>query len=214
VALDPRDAEVWHQYGWFLYVFGRTNDAVVALERALALEPARAITCEHIARALRDDRRPGEARRWIDSAIVLDPAQSYYYLERTTVLLALGDTAGARRDAEASARVGGDYPFWGAVARAHVAVAVGDTASAATLEARLLAATRHPRNPSLLESFQIASVLARTGRTDVALSYLENAQPRSAILWVSLRGATYDSLRANPRFQRLVEELRPTGAPR
>jgi adenylate cyclase len=214
VALDPRNAEAWHQYGWFLYVLGRTADAVAALQRALALEPARAISCEHIARALRDDRRYDEARRWIDSAIVLDPAQSYYYLVRTTILLQLGDTTGARRDAEASARLGGDYPFWGAVARALVALAAGDSGAAANVEATTLAATRDPGHLSLVESFLIASVLARAGRTDTALGYLEYAQPRSAILWGSLRGAGYDPLRAQPRFQRLLEELRPSGVQR
>jgi adenylate cyclase len=214
VALDPRNAEAWHQYGWFLYVLGRTNDAVAALQRALALEPARAISCEHIARALRDDRRYGEARRWIDSAIVLDPAQSFHYLVRTTVLVSLGDTAGARRDAEASARLGGDYPFWGAVARAYVAVAVGDTGAATPLEAGLLAGIREPGRLSLVESFLISSVLARARRTDAALRYLEHAQPRSATLWVTLTGASYDAVRADPRFQRVFEELRPLGAAR
>jgi adenylate cyclase len=214
VALDPRNAEAWHQYGWFLYVLGRTTDAVAALQRALALEPARAISCEHIARALRDDRRYAEARRWIDSAIVLDPAQSYYYEIRTTILLALGDTAGARRDAEASARLGGDYPFWGAAARAYVGLATGDTSGAATLESRMLAATRDPRHLSLVEAAFISSVMARAGRTDAALSYLENAQPRSALLWVVVRVAAFDPLRSEPRFQRLLEGLRPLGAAR
>jgi adenylate cyclase len=214
VALDPRNAEAWHQYGWFLYVLGRTADAVAALQHALALEPSRAISCEHIARALRDDRRYAEARGWIDSAIVLDPAQSYYYYVRTTIVLQLGDAAGARRDAEASTRLGGDYPFWGAVAHALVALAAGDSGAAATVEATTLAATRDPRHLSLVEAAFIASVLARAGRTDAALRYLENAQPRSAILWVVLRAANFDPVRREPRFQRLFEELRPIGAAR
>jgi adenylate cyclase len=214
VALDPRNAEVWHQYGWFLYVLGRPNDALAALQRALAIEPARAISCEHISRVLFVERRYDEARRWIDSAIVLDPAQSYYYLQRTTILLALGDTAGARRDAETSARLGVDYPFSGATARAYVALATGDTGAAPTLERQLLAASRDPRHLSLVEAFGIAGILARAGRTDAALSYLENAQPRSVILWSWLNGAVFDPLRAEPRFQRLLEELRPTRAPR
>lgn len=214
VALDPKDAEVWHQYGWFLYVLGRPNDALAALQRALALEPARAISCEHISRVLWNERRYDEARRWIDSAIVLDPEQSFYYSQRTSILLALEDTAGARRDAEASVRLGVEYPFWGAAARANVALATGDTTAAPTLEHRLLAATRDPQHLSLAEAFFISGILARAGRPDAALGYLENARPKSAILWVWLGSAPYDPLRADPRFRRLLEELRPEGAVR
>ncbi len=214
VSLDARNAEAWHQYGWFLYVLARPNDAIAALQRALALEPGRAISCEHISRVLLAERRYDEARRWIDSAIVLDSLQSFYYLQRTSIRLTLGDTSGARRDAEASARLGEDYPFWGAVAAARVAVASGGGGAAPTPEGRLLAATRDPRHLSSAEASTIGAVLARAGWTDAALGYLERAQPRSVIFWNWLRGADFDALRGDLRFQRLFEELRPPGAPR
>jgi TolB-like protein/Tfp pilus assembly protein PilF len=208
VALDSQNAEAWHQYGWFLYVLGRHAEALGAFQRALGIEPGRAITCEHIARVLGTQRRYAEARPWIDSAIALDPAQSFYYRQRSSLRLAIGDTTGARRDAEATAGLGADVPFWGVAALARITLVPGDTAAAREIEARLLATIPDPRHLSLPASFIIASVLAAAGARDAAISYLERAEPGPALA-VALADRDFDSLRSEARFQRVVEQSRP-----
>jgi TolB-like protein/Flp pilus assembly protein TadD len=207
-ALDPQNAEAWHQYGWFLYVLERRPEALAAFQRALAIEPGRAITCEHIARLLSSERRFGEARGWIDSAIALDPGQSFYYYQRTITRLMTGDTAGARRDAETSAALGTDYPFWGALAQARTTLLPGDTASARAIEARLLAATRDSRSLSDPEAVLIALVLAAAGAHERALAYLDRTE---GLIGVNLAAQEFDGLRSDPRFQRIAAESRPPG---
>jgi TolB-like protein len=210
--LDPQNAEAWHQYGFFLHTMDRQREALAAFQRALAIEPGRAITCEHMSRLflVQFPRQIGEASRWIDSAIALDPAQSFYYRQRTLIRLAGGDTAGARRDAEATVRLGTDYPFWGAAARELVAALNGDETTPAAIEARLLAAVRDPRQLSEPELTILGYNLAAAGARDMALGYLERAQ-RGPSLYVTLQLPGFDALRSDPRFQRILEESRPPG---
>ena len=48
-TLDPENAEAWHQYGWALLLEGDEPAAVAAFDRALAIDPKRAITVFHLA---------------------------------------------------------------------------------------------------------------------------------------------------------------------
>jgi len=212
-ALDSLNAEVWHQRGWFDFVLGRFAEALADFHRALAIEPGRAITCEHMARVLFVQREDREASRWIDSAIALDPAQSFYFRQRTLIRLALGDTTGARQDAAASVRVGADFPFWGATATARIALLAPDTTTPGAIEARLLAATRDPRNLTVVEVLLVNQLLATAGVRDEVLSRLERVEPNT-LIFVSLLDRAFDGLRSDPRFQRLVAASRPPGAPR
>jgi hypothetical protein len=44
------------------------------------------------------------------------------------------------------------------------------------------------------------------------LDYLERVEPRGHVFWFTLQDPLFDAVRADPRFQRLVDETRPQGA--
>ncbi|MGH2668315.1 MAG: tetratricopeptide repeat protein, partial [bacterium] len=212
VALDPRNAEALHQYGYVLYTLGRDAEALVAFRRALAIEPARAITLEHISRVHRTHARYAEARLWIDSAVAVDPTNPNFRLMRASTRLRQGDTAGAADDlAELEHTSPPDLALAG---RAQLAAAARDTATARQMIAQHFATA--PARPGLnpWQALQWATVQVTVGRFDEALDLLELATPRGAVLWNILRSPQLAPLRAMPRFQRLLEESRPPGAPK
>jgi hypothetical protein len=47
-----------------------------------------------------------------------------------------------------------------------------------------------------------------------AVAWLERTRPRGAVLWWTMLAPALDPIREDPRFQRLLNEARPPGAPR
>jgi TolB-like protein len=210
--LDPGNAEAWHQYGGVLMALGRYDESVAASRHALTLEPGRAITLFQLAAVYLTMRRDVEALRGFDSALVTDPTFATAYAYRSRTRLGLGDTVGARADAAAAARYGAaGEPYYGLVPRAVVASAAGDTATARDLMNRAIAAFG-TRPVSPISSRTLAGGLVAVGRPAQALDYLERVEPRGHVFWFTLQDPLFDAVRADPRFQRLVDETRPQGA--
>jgi len=212
-ALDPRNPEAWHQYGTWLTFSGRYDDAIAAFRRALALEPARAVTWQLLGNWVYPSlRRPAEALRALDSAVAADPEFFTAYAYRTLARLGAGDIAGARADAEMAVRLGpvGER-YYGFASQAAVAAASGDTAQARRLldQASALFADR---TPGVLAAQIIATVMVALGDRDRAVTILERATPRGAVLDDVLRMAVFDSIRDDPRIHRLLAESRPPEA--
>jgi adenylate cyclase len=211
-TLDPRNAEAWHQYATQLLILGRYEESIVAFIRALALEPRRAITWEFIAEAYQVLRRDADALAAHDSAIAADAGLYVGYSMRTWVRLRLGDRAGARRDAEAAMRLSpAGEEYYGLAPRAAVAAADSDTALAQHLMDRALAQfAARPLGPVPGEILVYGLVSA--GQRDLALDWLERVEPRGVLLWWAMQFPHVDALRAEPRFQRVIDESRPPGA--
>ncbi|MGH7539004.1 MAG: tetratricopeptide repeat protein, partial [Gemmatimonadales bacterium] len=105
VMLDPRSAEMLQRRGSLRRLLGHDSAATVDYRRALALEPGRPVTLEHLAHLAVVGRRYGEARALLDSAVTVEPDFYMGYLVRAQVSLLLGDLATARRDAETGWRL-------------------------------------------------------------------------------------------------------------
>src|SRR5437879_13800176 len=73
VALDPRNAEAWHQMGDAATDMGDDSTAVTAWRRALAIDPGRPITLRDYAQMV----VPAEARALLDSALAVDPGFTF-----------------------------------------------------------------------------------------------------------------------------------------
>jgi len=74
VALDETDPSGHHALGT-IYIWKRQHDQAIAeLERAIALEPNRAITFGVLGNALQYAGRPEEAIEWINRGMRLDPS--------------------------------------------------------------------------------------------------------------------------------------------
>jgi TolB-like protein/Tfp pilus assembly protein PilF len=210
IALDPANAEAYHQYGARLRDLGDDSGAVAMLGRALALEPDQPISLVDLAETHWLNRRYREARRWLDTAVALDPGFSLAYIDRAQVLLLLGETESARKDVETALVLNpGDRETEAALAQ--VEARTGDTRDARTRLERLL---RERPTPDLEEGQYIIVALDALGQRDRALGVLERLRPRGVQLWSNLRYPEFDPLRSNPRFQRVLDESRPPGAPR
>jgi hypothetical protein len=103
--------------------------------------------------------------------------------------------------------------YYGLAPRAAVAAADGDTALAQHLMEQALApfATR-PLGP--VPAMMLVSGLVAAGLRAQALDWIERVEPRGALLWWALQFRQFDALRGDPRFQRVVDESRPTEARR
>jgi TolB-like protein/Tfp pilus assembly protein PilF len=211
-TLDARNAEAWHQYSSWLSAVGRNEEALVAEQRALVLEPARAIAYLNLGQLYEIMRRDGEAEQAYDSALAID--QEFYstYTGRGFVRLRHGDVAGARADAAAALRYSpGGEEFYGLSLQAAALAASGDTAQARRVMARALEPYAG-RVPGVFAAQTIAMGLAAAGEQDQALDFLERSEPKGAVLWFLMQFPELDALRQDPRYQRLLAACRPRGA--
>lgn len=207
VALDPGNAEAYHQYGTVLRLLRDDSAAVVAYQRALTLDPVRPITLAGLAYSAIHARRYEDARRWTDSALAVDPGFTLAYVARARILLQLGAVAEARNDAETALRLGDG--IGGSAMLTLAEVHAGDTLAARARVEALLRGMAHPERPSVREGEYIGAALISVGRVEQALALLQRVRPVGVLLWDSLRLPEFDAVRSDPRFQRLVEQSRP-----
>jgi TolB-like protein/Flp pilus assembly protein TadD len=213
IALEPGNAEAYFLYGIILRDFGDGAGAERALHQSLVLEPDRPHTLVVLGNGAFIDRRYEEAVRWLDSAVVIDSSFPDAYASRGLFRLYVGDTAGARRDAEFALRLASTDRLLGESVLALVDLRAGDTSAARTRGERLVAVTAHQDPLASLPGRWIAAVLVALGDHDRALDILERI-PLGARLWRFLQSPEFDAIRLHPRMLRLVEESRPPGAPR
>lgn len=204
VALDPANAEAWHQYGQILYWLGDDSAAVRALERALSLEPARAISLHDLGFYV--SRDAPRALALLDSAVALRTGHLFTYFTRGSLLLVLHRPAEALRDAEAIASQAPEAPS-AAVLRAGAYAMLGDSARARDAGARFL-------RPRADGGFWGALANLSLGDTAWAVEHIERipTRERSALLWTILRLPQFDGLRGNARVERVYQAARPTSA--
>lgn len=213
IDLNPRNAEAWHQLGSKLQFLGGDSGAIAADRQALALDPARVITLRNLGWIYRDGRRYAEARRWLDSAIAMDPTAAYAHLDRAHLLLDLGDTAGARAATVLVERYApASRPDVRAL-RVALDAAAGDSLAARAGAERLALSAPGTEPIGIVPGVYVAAALLAIGERGRCLDVLGRVRPRGAYLWMELRNPLWDPVRSDPRFVRLVAESRPPGAP-
>lgn len=214
IALDPHNAEVFHQYAFFLRELGQDSASKAACLRSLAIEPERPITLSALGFLSFLARDYSASQRWLDSSLRVNPEFYWGYVRRARTRVMVGDLAGARSDAEMALRVGAGDSILGNSLLAMVSVQSGDTVAARALMSRVLQALPDTSWVALLEEQMMPAVaLVKLGDRDGALALFERVRPRGARLWSALRAPDLDPLRAEPRFQNLVDAARPPDAP-
>ncbi len=215
VALDTASMEVRNNYAAILRRLGDFASAEEQYRLLIQADPGQYQAVADLGFVAYTLRRYDEARRWYDSAIAIRPDAWQNQGFGARARLAVGDTAGARR---AAARMLELVPLASrpqAIAvGAQIAARTGDTA-AARAAAEPVAASLGTEGPlAVREGFETALALVALGERGRALDLLERIRPRGAWLWSYLVMPLFDPLRADPRFQRLVRESAPPGAPR
>ena len=215
IALDPGNAEAYHQYAWILMISGRDTAAEATYRRALAADPARAITLDELSLIYLVERRYAESLAWQDSALAVDPGAFWVLNDRAHTRMLLGDRVGARADAEQARRLGPPgFTYWGEAVLSILAARGGDTAQAGAIARRLADSIEDPRRPTVQEARWIGAALASAGEKEAALAFLERVPPerRGAELWFFLQFPELDPLRGEPRFRQVLASSRPDGA--
>ena len=190
VELNPRDAEAWHQYGTYLSFVGETA-GLEALRRAVALDPARAITYQNISWDYYLLGREQEALAVIDSAVSLEP-DGPFRMYRVAYRLTAGDTAGAVADARRTP------DLW--LSPIVLAVFAHDSTALRTMEARVATPTC-----AAAAGAMDAVYLLWSGRREEAVRRLAGCGPS---LWTryALRLPPLAPLADEPRIQALRAE--------
>ncbi len=220
VRLDSANVEVLHQLAPALYAYGLLDSALAVERRATARDPFYAYPYGYASWVLATAGRPHDALSWAAQGIAIDSTSGALHRIIADAYLQLGRTQDARASAERATVLGHEpAPMLAIVAIADYQD--GDTAAAARrlesaaqlLRPRLARATR---GLSFLLAFPIGAAYGRVGQPDSAVAWLRRIAPgqlRSFGGHLS-RHPWWAPLRADPRFQRLVEESRPPGAPR
>jgi TolB-like protein/cytochrome c-type biogenesis protein CcmH/NrfG len=206
LALDSGNAEAWHVYGWALIYQGRDSAGVAAWHRALAIEPGRPITVAMLGLHEGVAHHWAEAERWFDSALVLDPGFVQARRVRALARLAHGDTTGTREDLRAGVANVPLREFGPAL----VAARTGDSAQLRAEVARQLAMPDSLDDPRILN---VASGLLVLGESGRALDLLQRTRWKNTNFYVNMLVWPFDTLRGDPRYERMLDEWRvPAGA--
>jgi len=205
ITLDSMNAEAWHQYGQVLQWLGDEAGAVRALGRALAIEPARAISLSDMGMAFKRDA--ARMLQLLDSALAVAAAPlAVTHGYRVMALLMLHQPDLALRQLDAlEPRFAALMPT---AAFRTVAYAMRGDSSRARETARDFLPPRTDGGYAGLYA------MLALGDTAAALQHLEHipAAEQDAMMWNILRSPWFDGLRDNPRFMAVYRASRPPAA--
>jgi TolB-like protein len=196
VSLAPGNAEILLPYGLFKVQVGQTEPGLLALRRALQLDPLGNNTHDWLGRALIIAGRYSEAIVALKDGLVLYPDDGFMIPRLGYAYYLNGDLQRARDQCER-----GSYEFIKRFCLAQVYEKLGRHADAE----RQLAELRHTWGD--IAWVYYALVYTEWGDKGRALDSLELAMkhPTSELLYVR---TGFDSLRNEPRFQAIVKTLK------
>ncbi len=209
VALDSANAEVRHEFGMVLRLLGDDSAAGVQLREAVALDPDRPMSLVHLGWIDAAAGRYAEARRWFDSAIVVHRGFFQAYAERAALRLVVGDTVGARADAETAVRLRpADDRFSGENVLLALERRSGDTAGVRRRLAGLRAHAPRPDTVQVHAAIIWAAALVAAGADRAAIDFLERVRADPPHLRLHLHDVHFEAIRSDPRFRRLMSGRR------
>lgn len=205
-ALDqsPSHPVAREWYGWCLFPLGQIADALVEIQRARDLDPLSARAEAAVAMSLYFARQHGRALEHLTAALELDPrfADAHCGLGLNYQQLAMWEKSFAAfhealalsaRSAEDIASLGFAYG------------AAGRPADARAMLSELGAMGAQRYVPPVYH----AAIHAGLGEADDACGWLERGFEERSSWCVFLRvDPWWDSLRTNPRFERLLQQMR------
>ena len=197
VALAPGNAEVLRRSGLFAAYMGQFDAGLAATRRAVMLDPLSRATHSALGRALYAARRYEEAVAAFNEAISLDPDFKGTYGERGLAYYGLGNLDRARDSCETKS----DY--W--VSQQCLAVIYDKLRRHADAEAELAKI----KALGDAAAYQYATIYAQWGNLPKSLEWLETAlRLRDPGLRNLKTDPLMDPLRQEPRFQKVMKELK------
>jgi len=206
ILLDSANAEAHHLLGFTLAMLGQDSSGLAHDRVALAIDPARAVTLNHLAQFHVRQRQYTEAIRWADSALAVDHDFFAVRVMLPALLWKTGDSARAR--AEAASWQGLPQLADASAMALNIMAVAADPAT----PSQRLAALRASVPPQLsVSSAAWLGILASvaTGDADLVMALLEAARPRGAFLHYYMTSPLLDPVRDDARFRRLLQEVAP-----
>jgi TolB-like protein/Tfp pilus assembly protein PilF/class 3 adenylate cyclase len=206
IALNPNYATAHQWYGFApLNVLGRFDEAIAEGRRAVELDPLSPIINENLSETLIRARRYDEAIAQLHKTLEIDPSFSLLHLRLGTVLQLKGDMPAAIAEYTKAQQLSDDLsaPVLLAAARAQS----GDKEAAAQMLTELEELSRH----RYVRSYWRALLCLSLGYRDEAIQWLEQSianreGPQINFIKVD---PTWDPLRDDPRFEKIVASLAP-----
>jgi TolB-like protein/DNA-binding winged helix-turn-helix (wHTH) protein len=199
LALNPGYVIGLYQYGFFLSLIGRQDEAIRLVQQAVESDPLSAIVLYRAGRVYYHARQYDKALECFQRILELNPNDQLGIFGVGLVHEAKGEIREAlpylRRE-----QLRGGYDVAAALA------ATGDAATARRLLAELMKRTRDQKR--YLRPGWIAEVHARLGDKDEAFRWLERGfQERDA--WLALLNVwpPFDALREDPRYADLIRRM-------
>ena len=203
LEFDPNNANLQHRYSRYLSSVGRTDEALVHMQRARELDPLSLIIQANVGIIHYFGRQFGETLRDLRQVTAADPEFPVAHWGMGLALEQLGDMDAAlasfQRAAELTKR---GTNVLASMGRAYAAS--GQQAEARKILQELAARAKERYVPS----YQVALVYAGLGDKDKAFESLEAAfEERSTLLTYLKMDPRFDPLRGDARFQSMLRRL-------
>jgi TolB-like protein/DNA-binding winged helix-turn-helix (wHTH) protein/Flp pilus assembly protein TadD len=206
LQLNPDDPTAHHWYSLHLSRLGRTREAEIEIQRALALDPLSFIINTDAAETAYWARNPNEARTRVEAVLALNPNFAEAHLVKGKILEQLHQY----KDAEAEFQTAKGLFGGGAnidALQAHAMALGGERAEA------LKAVQRLESEPlqAYVSGVDIGEVYCGLQQTDDAMKWLNLAyQRRDKGIDIVGIDPLFDGCRSDPRFNNLLNQLRLT----
>jgi TolB-like protein/Tfp pilus assembly protein PilF len=203
IALNPGYSRARHWFGGdFLGLLGRFDEALSEIGMARHLDPLSPILIDGSGYVKMMQRDYGGALEEYDQLLQLDPMFYRAYSAKARVFSLLGRYEEAIALFERARALGGDVPS--------VLAALGDTLARAGFmwEARgVLDELQEAAKTRWIPAASFAIVNIGLGDHQAALTHLETACDRREMVGGLKMHPTYDPLRSEPRFQRILKRI-------
>ena len=202
LALDPNDATAHEWYGLYLAAMGRVDESIAQERRAEELDPLSTAVAGTSAWVQYYGGRLDAAERELHVALREDPgfALGHFYLGRLHE--AKGDLGAALTEYDATGPLAHWVPTM--AARGRVLALAGRSGAARETLVAMDSMSRH----GYVSAYAVALVHAGLGDSDSAFVWLDRAVAERThwMVWLN-RDPRWDSIRADPRFARLVKRV-------
>lgn len=204
IALNPNYASAHHFYSILLVTSGRHAEALVEIKRAQELDPLSLIVNDVVGWIYYEGRQYDQAKQQYTRTLEMDVGYAPALLDLGTVYLRTGEQDKAiGQFAQARTLTGDNGVVLSDLAQAYASS--GRRAKAVQVLGKVqdLSAT------SFVSPFDLSLIYLSLGEREKAISMLQKAADEH-VGWVVRLGVdpAFDSLRGEPKFQRLIRRIR------
>jgi adenylate cyclase len=202
IALDSNYAEAHFEYGFFLWVQGRFDEAERELRQALQLNPLSPQYAQFLASVFLTRKQYDKGMEWCRKVSDLDPNSYAGHVCLGWGYLAMRKPIEAAREFQRGLALAPEPFIMGNLGLAHAMAGDRDQAHKLIDELDQLSTRR------FVSQYDSALIYAGLGLNDQALQRLEKAyEERSwGVVWIKVN-AVFDPLRSDPRFIALLKKM-------